>query len=431
MYSIRNDSNIDINRHRDLLVQSIWNGRQIDERLKTRKQHSNHWFFWIVIFMISITLVGCDSSSPQDETTPRVQGIVTQVETGKDGVQVELETETGLYSVTISALQTEIEGDFKQIKVGTEIEVTGQLIDGMDPPLIVADHVTVLGTSSQLSGETWVLTTSNNQQPISGHQPSLQFEVDQFSGNTGCNHYGGTYQIEGDSIHFEGIYSTEMACLDPEDLMDQERDYLDLLGVVDKFELANGVLTFFVESNPILVFETQSDEPIGTEPINQAEEPVSVDPVPSPTSPPVFEPPEGWNPYQDPVTGISIYIPEDWIVTGIIEGEYAIMQSYPEDKYIGGERREERDTKCDLNIRSEGDQAEDLITQWQSDSMTTIVSEEEFIFQSGLTGQRFVVDSMGRATVFITEMNQRVVLLTCFGDFSLVDEIAATLKAAE
>jgi heat shock protein HslJ len=328
MYSIRNDSNLDINRHRDLLVQSNWNGRQIDARVKTRKQNSNHWFLWILIFMISITLVGCDSSSPQDETTSRIQGIVTQVEIGKDGMQIELETETGLYSVTISALQTEIEGDFEQIKVGTEIEVSGQEIAGMDPPLIVADHVNVVGTSPRLSGETWVLTTINNQQPISDHQPSLQFDAGQISGNTGCNHYGGIYQIEGDSIRFEGVYSTEMACLDPEGLMDQERVYLDLLRVADQFELADNVLTFSAESNPILVFEIQSDEPISTESTSEPDNSVAVEAALTPTSPPVFEPPEGWNPYQVPVTGISVYNPETWIVTGIIEGQFAILRSY-------------------------------------------------------------------------------------------------------
>jgi hypothetical protein len=36
----------------------------------------------------------------------------------------------------------------------------------MAPPLIVADNVTVLGISTRLVGETWVLTTFNNQQPI-------------------------------------------------------------------------------------------------------------------------------------------------------------------------------------------------------------------------------------------------------------------------
>jgi hypothetical protein len=213
--------------------------------------------------------------------------------------------------------------------------------------------------------------------------------------------------------------------------MDQERAYLDLLRVADQFELADGVLTLSAESKPILVFEIQSDEPVSVEPTSEPEESVSVHLVPSPTAPPVFEPPEGFTPYQDPVTGITIYIPKDWIVTGIIAGEYAILQSYPEGKYIGGKGREEGDTKCDLRIRSEGNQTEDLLAQWQSNAMTTIVSEEEFSFQSGSIGQRFIIDSMGRATVFITEINQRVVLLTCFGDFWLVDEIAATLNVSE
>ena len=151
----------------------------------------------------------------------------------------------------------------------------------------------------------------------------------------------------------------------------------------------------------------------------------------SPTQEPVFEPPAGFNPYQDPITGITIYIPNTWIVTGILEGEYAILQSYPEDKYVGGEMREPGDTKCDLSIRPLGERPDDLIQQWRSDGMTTIVSENDFILQSGLAAQRFEIDSMGLATVFITEIHQRTVLLTCFGDFTPVDEIAATLQALE
>ena len=118
MYSIRNDSNFDINRHRDLLVQSNGGGRQIDERAKPHKQknqNSNHWFLWMLIFLVSFTLVGCASSPSQDNSSQQIQGIVTQVETGKDGVQVELETETGQYNVTISIIQAEIDGDFEHI----------------------------------------------------------------------------------------------------------------------------------------------------------------------------------------------------------------------------------------------------------------------------------------------------------------------------
>ena len=80
----------------------------------------------------------------QNESAQQIRGIVTQVETGKDGVQVELETEDGFYNVTISIIQTEIEGDFEEIKVGAEIEVAGRIIDDMEPPLMIADEVTVL-----------------------------------------------------------------------------------------------------------------------------------------------------------------------------------------------------------------------------------------------------------------------------------------------
>ena len=63
--------------------------------------------------------------------------------------------------------------------------------------------------------------------------------------------------------------------------------------------------------------------------------------------------------------------------------------------------------------------------------MTTIVSEEAFNLQTGSMSQRFVIETMGRSTAFITEIQPKVVLLTCFGDFTRVDEIAITLNAIE
>ena len=261
MYSIRNDSNFDTNRHRDLLVQSNGKGWQIDDRAKAGKRNSSQWFMWIVIVMISITLVGCDASRSQNELT-QIIGLVTHVETGKDGLQVELETESELYSVTISALQAEIEGDFEHIQVGAENKVTGRIIDGMEPPLLVAEQVAILRTNepsieNPLQGKAWVLSSYNDTQPIAGHVPTLNFDGDQVSGTTGCNHYGGMVKIDADSIRFEGIFSTEMACIEPDGLMEQERVFLELLGTADQFELIENVLTFYAKSMPILVFETQ------------------------------------------------------------------------------------------------------------------------------------------------------------------------------
>ena len=150
-----------------------------------------------------------------------------------------------------------------------------------------------------------------------------------------------------------------------------------------------------------------------------------------PTETPVVEPPVGFIEYQDSEVDVSIYIPGSWTVTGVIEGQYAIFSSYPEDKYVGGEGRESGDTKCDLNIRPQGESADDLIQQWKSSDMTTIISEQEIILSSGQPGFRFELNNMGRANALITEINGRVVVLTCFGDFSLFDEISVTLKTID
>ena len=181
-------------------------------------------------------------------------------------------------------------------------------------------------------------------------------------------------------------------------------------------------MTLFTETGQDLVFEIQQKNP--------EESMVTLDP-PTPTLPLTIAPPASFKEYQDVEAGVSLYIPESWIVSSVTPGQFAIFQSYPTDKYIGGEGFEPGDTKCDLNIRPEGESAEGVIQQWQSDSMTSIVSEESFTLQTGLMGQRFVIDSMGRAIVFLTEVNQRIILLTCFGDFSPVDAIATTLNTLE
>jgi len=150
-----------------------------------------------------------------------------------------------------------------------------------------------------------------------------------------------------------------------------------------------------------------------------------------PTTTPTFVIPVGFKEYQDGELNISVSIPETWVITGVIEGQYAIFQSYPEDKYIGGEGLDPGDTKCDLNIRPVGESVSALILQWKSAPMTTIISEGEIILQSGQPGIRIELDSMGRSNSIITEINKRVIVVTCFGDFARFDEIADTIRTCE
>ena len=282
-----------------------------------------------------------------------------------------------------------------------------------------------------LDGTAWVLKDLNGINLVDEGRPTLDFESGQISGNSGCNHYGGSYNIEGDRIVIEGLFWTEMACMEPAGVMEQEQNYLDLLQNVDQFKLQEDKLILLNAEGKELTYFSEASATqaavLNTPEVTQIPSPTVAAPEITSTS----MPPVGFHAYRDELAGIGVFLPKGWIVTGILEGEYAILQSYPEDKYVGGERREAGDTKCDLSIRPEGEQIDEIVNQWVSDERTTIVSEDELVLGSGSTARRFIIDSMGRAVVYIAKINQKVVLLTCFGDFSQVDEIAATLQGFE
>lgn len=288
---------------------------------------------------------------------------------------------------------------------------------------------------ANLDGTEWVLTMIFQTPPIAGTQPTLAFEGVQVSGNASCNQYGGSFEVRGNSIDFGDLFQTEMYCEDPAGVMDQERTYLELLGSANGFEITNKVLTLFSGQEVVLVFEEAGTTSAAANP-PLSEEPDTVQHSPTTEtadegSSPAVSPPAGLREYQDPQAGVSVLIPDAWVVTGIVEGQYAILQSYPEDKYIGGGSFLPGDTKCDLNLSPSAASAADLIEQWKSDPMATILSEEEVVLASGATGRRVEVDSLGQFVALVTEVNERVIVLTCFGDFSPFDQIATTIHARE
>ena len=146
----------------------------------------------------------------------------------------------------------------------------------------------------------------------------------------------------------------------------------------------------------------------------------AVEPVPTQTAE-IIEPPAGFKEYLDSQTGISISIPEEWYIQNqsVVEGEYAIFSSYPPDKYIGGEARQPGDTKCDLNIKPSAESLDALVQAWESSAITTIVSENEIVLNLGKPATVFVIDSMGRSTILVTEIGDRLVIFSCWGEFDL------------
>ena len=99
-----------------------------------------------------------------------------------------------------------------------QIQVT--ILMTLSALLLVACAMSDQGAQPGLENIDWVLATYNNNSPLEGRQPTIRLENGQVKGTTGCNHYGGSYQIKGDAISFEGVFSTEMACLEPEGLME-------------------------------------------------------------------------------------------------------------------------------------------------------------------------------------------------------------------
>ena len=109
-----------------------------------------------------------------------------------------------------------------------------------------------------LPGTEWVLTSLAGSPPIEGTQITLRFGEGSLEGSGGCNTYGGSYTATGDSLGLSDLYWTEMACLEPEGVLEQELAYLNALNTVASYRVDAGQLALYDEAGTqILVFGPQ------------------------------------------------------------------------------------------------------------------------------------------------------------------------------
>lgn len=115
------------------------------------------------------------------------------------------------------------------------------------------------GASASLPAGEWVLTTMNGSQPLEGSTVTISFTDGNIGGKAGCNSYGGKYKTGQDGLlELEEVFSTEMACLEPEGIMQQETTYLETLIQAASFEASADQLTIKnVADETILVFVPQ------------------------------------------------------------------------------------------------------------------------------------------------------------------------------
>jgi len=103
-----------------------------------------------------------------------------------------------------------------------------------------------------LNGTSWVLIQIQGSPVTSTSVPTLIFADGKVSGNASCNSFGGTYQRSwGDSLKFEQLMSTLMACVDPS-AMAQEGAYLAVLAQVAKYRVDNNHLYLYDQAGQLL-----------------------------------------------------------------------------------------------------------------------------------------------------------------------------------
>ena len=121
-----------------------------------------------------------------------------------------------------------------------------------------------------LTGTEWALTSLNGDTLVEGTQITLSFSDGTLEGSAGCNTYGGSYAATEGSLSLSDLYWTEMACLEPEGILDQELAYLNTLNTVASYRADAYRLELYDEAGTLtLVFEPRGAEPpaqAGTEP---------------------------------------------------------------------------------------------------------------------------------------------------------------------
>lgn len=138
------------------------------------------------------------------------------------------------------------------------------------PLLVQAQTGGNLSTGQRvLAGTDWRLVSLGppgaETDVVPGTTVTAKFGEDgRVGGSTGCNSYGGTYEVRGDTIFFGRLISTKRACLD-QNANEQERRFLAGLEAANRFRLSSDRLTIFSDrGRTVLNFVSNSpSEPDG------------------------------------------------------------------------------------------------------------------------------------------------------------------------
>ena len=135
------------------------------------------------------------------------------------------------------------------------------IVAGMALAVLLAGCGSSPAEGPSLEGTKWVLVTLGGEAPLPGTAPSAEFSADQIRGSAGCNTYFGTYEGRGSELSIGDVAHTEMWCMEPEGVMDQEKAFLAALAAVASYRVDADRLELQDEAGTqILVFGRQEAE---------------------------------------------------------------------------------------------------------------------------------------------------------------------------
>lgn len=118
------------------------------------------------------------------------------------------------------------------------------------------------GSAAAFEGQTWELQYYRKTTAVEGANAAITFSDGVVSGSTGCNFFSGEYTSSGEAsgeMQITNLAVTEMACLEPEGLMDQEAFFLETLNGTCRFEYSSDRLMIYQSGHEALTFKLQKD----------------------------------------------------------------------------------------------------------------------------------------------------------------------------
>jgi heat shock protein HslJ len=127
---------------------------------------------------------------------------------------------------------------------------------------IVTGLVACIATNSKLEDTKWFLRSYGEQNGLKAIIDNTEITAtfssseSKVSGSAGCNSYFAGYEVKGSELSIFEMAYTEMACISPEGIMDQEQEFLSLLANTLSFEADDTTLTIVCSGGQTLYFTT-------------------------------------------------------------------------------------------------------------------------------------------------------------------------------